>query len=116
MLERKEIDVNVKDNRNRTALRYAASNSSVKIVRALLKQDGIDVNAKDDRGRSALSAAAFNWGTSASEVVELLLTGEDIDIESRDNKGKTALDWAVAKGNKGVAHMLKAWSVKDGSQ
>ena len=100
-----ERDIELKDERKRTPLSWAAESGHEAVVRLLIARDDIDVNAKDKYGWTSLSRAAEN-GHEA--VVRLLIARDDIDVNAKDNYGWTSLSWAAENGHEAVVRLLLA--------
>jgi len=75
------VDVNVKDNHERTALMHATWEGRTEIVRLLLS-NGADVNSKDRHGRTSLLLATENGDINI--VRTLLEKGADVDAQDED--------------------------------
>ena len=88
LLDRKDIDVNKKDNQGYTALWRAACSNRFEIAKLLLDRDDIDVNLSDMGGRTPLFHACH---CSHLSIVRLLLKKDGIDPNARDNDGCTPL-------------------------
>ena len=69
LLDRRGIEVDIKDSSGRTPLSVAVSNGSVEIVKLLLDTNRVDVNTRDNAGSSPLYLATQN---GFDDVVELL--------------------------------------------
>lgn len=94
MLKDKEIEVDVRDWDELTALITAASAGYIDIVKLLLKE-GADVNASDKDGITALMEASI---MGHSKIVDVLINaGAEVDFKS--NSQVTAL-WLAAGENK----------------
>ena len=103
LLKEDSIDVNAKDNHDRTSLTLAAMNGHAKVVDLLLKHPGIDVNCKDDHDQAALLLAARN---GYEEVVDLLLKHPGIDVNCKDNEDWAPLSLAAKYGHDQVVQKL----------
>jgi ankyrin repeat protein len=88
------IDPNVVNSSNCTALMEACRGGKLDVVQFLLGIEGIDVHRQDDLGRTAFCLAAEE---GHSQVVKLLLMRDDIDINRLDYGGRTALFLACHK-------------------
>ena len=84
LLEREDIDVNMKTEYGNTALSLAAADGHTGVVKILLERTGILVN-------SALIAAAK---VRHASVVEELLKHPDIDVNFQDLNGHTVVSHA----------------------
>ena len=114
LLER-GVNIEHKDNEDRTALSHAAScytESAGTIVSMLLKK-GADIHSKDNQGRAALSYAASLDGESAETIVDMLLK-KGADIHSTDNQGRTALSHAASCDGK-LAQTIVGMLLKKGA-
>jgi len=94
LLKEKEVDVNVKDWDELTALITASSAGYVDIVKFLLKE-GADVNASDKDGITALMEASI---MGHSKIVDILL-GADAEVDFKSSSEVTAL-WLAAGENR----------------
>lgn len=88
------VDVNVKDDRSRTPLHWAARSGRVESVQQLLAVAGIDVNAVDKKRRTPLHCAVWNLH---SEVVWRLLTVRGVDVQRTDNRGMVPLQSLLSR-------------------
>ncbi len=70
LLNDPRVDVNLTDDKRRTALIHAVRNGNVKVVEMLLNDPRVDVNLTDSEGLTALMHAAERGNV---EVVEMLL-------------------------------------------
>ncbi|KAH6666117.1 ankyrin repeat-containing domain protein [Halenospora varia] len=102
LVERSDIDVNLKDN-GQTALSWAAERGHEAVVKLLIERNDIDVNLKVMYGRTALSRAAAGGHVA---VVKLLAEHGDINVNLEDDNRQTALSWATAGGHKAVVKLL----------
>ncbi|KAN0070248.1 Ankyrin repeat-containing domain protein [Elaphomyces granulatus] len=82
------IDPNVVNSSNCTALMEACRKGELDVVQFLLGIEGIDVHRQDGSGCTAFCLAAEE---GHSQVVKLLLTRDDIDINRPNYNGQTAL-------------------------
>lgn len=96
LLEQDNIDVNPRDEDDRTPLSCAVLREDVVMLELLLAQDNIDVNSKDLAGETPLLYAAKD-GHDA--MVKLLLAQDHIDVKSVDKDGCTPLSWAAKNGH-----------------
>ncbi|MDR1958516.1 MAG: ankyrin repeat domain-containing protein [Planctomycetaceae bacterium] len=91
------LDVNAKDDFDRTPLHCAAGfNSHVEVVKFLIKK-GANVNAEDRFGTPPLHYAARN--NFNVEVIEYLIW-EGADVNAKDVGGETPLHWAAENNSK----------------
>lgn len=132
LLGSKELNVNLRDLKLRTALHFAVERGSNALVMLLLDR-GIDANAKDVSWDTALHIAArktwscdtcrvlLQWGVDVDarnklgktailgatnpEVLQLLCE-KGADINAQDQKGMTALHHAINTGNISVVAVL----------
>lgn len=132
-LER-NIDVNIVDDKGKTALIHSVINNNIEIVKLLLK-NGADVNIKDKRGLTAIKYAIKNKNVEIANVLtthgailtktklksnldiinatkennyELvkLLIQDGIDINVQDTYKWTALHYAVKNDNLEMVKLL----------
>ena len=98
LLERNEVEVNLKDIFGKTALSLAAEGGHTEVVKLLLEQNEIEVNLKDNYAQTALSLAAQR---GHPEAVKLLLERNAIEV---DDYARSALSRATEK-----ARMRAVW-------
>jgi ankyrin repeat protein len=93
LLNHKDVDVNLKNNDNQTALHYAAwwKNMPTDLFRVILEKSA-NINEQDKDGDTALHWATFKQSTTA---VEELLKHKDVDVNLKNNKNQTALHCAA---------------------
>jgi ankyrin repeat protein len=54
LLERKDIDINIKDNDGWTTLIFASEYGEIDVIKLLLEREDIDINIKNNNGWTAL--------------------------------------------------------------
>ncbi|CAF3495384.1 unnamed protein product [Fusarium graminearum] len=86
----RRVDIEAKDEHDRTALILAALSSKHETLKLLLEK-GADIEAKDKYDRTALILTALS---SRHKTLKLLLE-KGADIEAKDEAGRTALILAV---------------------
>ncbi|KAL2799425.1 ankyrin repeat-containing domain protein [Aspergillus keveii] len=86
------VDVNARDDAQRTPPFTAVFQNNIGIVRCLLQLKHLDVNASDYQGMTPLIDAASEGHV---EVVQALLQHEQTDVNARMSEGWTALAQAV---------------------
>jgi ankyrin repeat protein len=88
LLERDDIDVNLRDDKGRTALSWACINGSLELVDLILKKDNIDPNVRDNTGGTPLvkmcRSIRSRAGVEHLEISKILLERDDIDVNLRD--------------------------------
>ena len=99
LLKNGDINVNETDDKNWTALFYAAWNDNIDIIKNLIKS-GIDVNMKDENGFSALSIASAFVGEDIDIVEELIYAGADLSVISDQVKNKDCFEILSTKHQK----------------
>lgn len=97
-------NIDIKDNRGRTALFHAASNNNTRTVEYLL-QRGADPNIRDNEGLLPLHFAAWLDEEPVMDVLLPLLKQPD-DVNVQDNKGRTLLSWAASYKKNSVEYLL----------
>ncbi|KZL84934.1 ankyrin repeat-containing protein [Colletotrichum incanum] len=103
ILERTEVNFDLKDNYSRTPLSWAAWGGNEAVVKILLNTGKVDVDSKDIYGQTPLFWAAKNRHEA---VVKMLLDTGKVDVDSKDNNGRTPLSWAANKGHEAVVKIL----------
>ncbi|KLU84520.1 hypothetical protein MAPG_03561 [Magnaporthiopsis poae ATCC 64411] len=103
------IKIDIKDQRGRTPLSYAAENGH-RAVKLLLVTGKVTIDSKDQDRRTPLSYAA-EAGHEAV-VKQLLATGK-ADVDSKDNYGQTPLSWAAKNGHAAIVKLLLATDKAD---
>jgi ankyrin repeat protein len=93
LLKRMNVNVNLKNNKNKTALHRAScwKDIPIDLFRVIL-EISTDVNVQDVRGNTALHWAIYNESKTA---VEELLKRDDVDVNLKNNYNKTALYFAT---------------------
>lgn len=91
------LDVNVKDNSDKTALFYAVKDGSIDNLRKLIDL-GANVSETDNSGESLLHAASESNRSDVKEKIELLLD-KGLSVNSKDSNGQTPLMEAAYHGN-----------------
>ena len=88
----KEVDINVVDTQNRTALYHAACNGHASCVKNLLENCRINTKIADRHDRTPFIIAAYNGHL---ECVKEMMSEPTLDITATDSLQRTALHWAV---------------------
>ena len=88
------IDVNAKDEKNWTAMHYAASLENPTIMERLIEFGGdtIKLNESNEMGRTPLLLAIKRGNTKTAKV---LYERDDVLIDVKDGNDKTALEYAL---------------------
>lgn len=95
MLQHPQINVNIENYENETALHLACYTQKTDVVELLLQYPNIDVNKKNYKNETALYFACDNGNI---DIVELLLENPSIDVNVQSrNWGFTALHEASRK-------------------
>lgn len=97
-------DVNIRDQRDWTALHFAAQEYDIVSTKRLV-QAGAEINAIDDYGNSVISRAVLNSQGRGDVITVLIENGADIDFKNRS--GFSALDLARNISNYNVIQFLK---------
>ena len=101
LLLEKGAELEVKDERNRTPLWYAARNGHKTVVQQLLEK-GAELEAKDERNRTPLWYAV----RSGHEAVVQLLLEKGAKLEANDKRNRTPLCYAAERGHEAVVRVL----------
>ena len=102
VLERGDVDVNVKYNDGRSAIMMTTKNGHTETV-AMLLEKGADVNAKDIFGKTILMEASSRGHT---EIVALLIK-KGADVNAKDIFGNTVLMEASSMGHTEIVSLIK---------
>lgn len=102
----KDIDINIQDNYEATALQLAVKHNHKRVVLLLLKNE-ININMRNKSEKTALYWAARN---EHKIVVKLLLMNK-VNVMTKNNEEWSALDWAVIEGKNNVMKMLLKYDV-----
>ena len=116
---------NAANEKGKTALMYAVSNSYIPAVEILIAA-GADVNARDNNGKNALmyvkipSVIVQSDGVSGASVEQALaemniklLLDAGADINATDDEGKTALALAKENNLTALVQLLQSAGAKD---
>jgi ankyrin repeat protein len=98
-----EVDVNLKNDRGWTPLRFAASKDHIELVVLLLAHDTIDLDFDDEYGTTALSWAAT---TGQLEIVKQLLDSGKVDEYLKGGVGTAAFAFASRNNHPEVADLI----------
>lgn len=90
LIEKKKLDMNIKDTNNSTPLHYAAAKNQDEVVKYLIEK-GANIKSENNNGYTAFNFAAVN---GHNNVIRILLE-KGININAKDSKGNTALHFAV---------------------
>ena len=104
------VDVNERDNADKTALHWGADAGHLDVVQVLVAK-GANVNAKDFTGVTPIMFAVLGQHESILEL--FIANGGDVNLE--DSEGITALDDAIRRGYIGVVEKLKRAGAKCGT-
>lgn len=102
LLEKHNINPNLRDEKGRSSLWFAAANGHVELARALLAKSSVDINSVDHNQDSPLHKAAENGHAAAVKL--LLDSGADPELIQKDHW--TALTSAVHRGRLKVVKEL----------
>ncbi|ETW01979.1 serine/threonine protein kinase [Aphanomyces invadans] len=104
LLQHKDINVNLENESEETALMFAANAA---ILRMLLARPEIhSINKRNTSGNAVVNHAAWRGLT---DVMQVLLAQPDIDVNFENRAGNTVLYHACSEGFPEVACMLLAW-------
>ncbi|WP_413727479.1 ankyrin repeat domain-containing protein [Sodalis sp. RH19] len=120
LLERDDIDINIKDGFGRSALinhciNYIWANDIsdseyFEILDMLLKNVNLDINTQDHEGKTALHYAmtSYKYITKVRyyKTVESLLTHPNIRLDLKDNENHSALDIVKTENDQKVNTMI----------
>jgi ankyrin repeat protein len=90
------VDINFKDNANRTPLHWAAYHGHDTSIQALLSTPGIDVNAKANGGLTPLHIATL---IGYKECVKVLLSAPGIKVNMKNIDLDTPLHYTAQNGD-----------------
>lgn len=99
----KDININIENNKNETALAYFFSGSSDLIslylfyIMKIFIEYGININKTDDFGRTLLMLIAPNSDSNELSQIVSLLIDSGADIHATDHSGRTALHYYAEK-------------------
>ena len=102
LLNNDGVDVNEKDNSDRTAISYASQWGHRECVELLITK-GADPNVKDRNGQTALMWASRN---GHRECMSLLITKGGAGLNVKDDHGDTALMVASREGRRECTELL----------
>ena len=91
LLAQPGLDVNAKNNSNRTALHYACDKGNIAILSKLLAVPGILVNERDVDGLTPIMQAIHS---RKPEAVRVMAAVEEVDLDVRSNNGRSLEDFA----------------------
>ena len=91
LLAQPGLDVNAKNDNNRTALHYACDKGNIAILSKLLAVPGILVNERDSDGGTPITWAII-YGKP--EAVRMMAAVEEVDLDVRCNNGRSLEDLA----------------------
>ena len=103
LIEMKGYDVNQRDCKGFTPLRWAAQRGNEAVVRLLLTRDDVSPDKADNRGQTPLWRACLKGHEG---IVRLLLTRDDVNPAKPDNLGRTPLLIAYMYGREVVVRLL----------
>jgi E3 ubiquitin-protein ligase mind-bomb len=109
LVKRNDVDVNLKNNQNQTALHLTSVMKDIPIyLFRIILEKSTDVNAQDENGNTALHWAIM----SKSEIAtNQLLNYNDADVTIKNHKNQTAFD--LCSESKDIpAHLFKIISDK----
>ena len=98
-------DVEIQDNKGRTALLLASGGGHIECVRYLIESGKADVGIQNIDGMTALMYASRGGHI---ECVRYLVESGKAYVGIQDNDGWTALKWASNKGHTEVCEYLKS--------
>ncbi|EGX53194.1 hypothetical protein AOL_s00006g572 [Orbilia oligospora ATCC 24927] len=101
MLAGDGVDLELADNRGRTALLFAAKEGYEDIMRVLI-DSGANPEAKNSSGEAAISLAVGNGHES---IVQMLI-GIGVNLEVKDHRGQTPLFIAARNGSDSIFRRL----------
>jgi ankyrin repeat protein len=103
LVNRSDVNLNIKTNFGQTALSLAVENGHFEIALLLLMQKSTDVNAQDLDGQTPLGWAAYHGHL---DIVKAIVSRTDTRIDIRDIDGRTPLSWAVEKRHVAIVRIL----------
>ena len=108
LLTSPNIDVNMKDGNQRTALMLSCISGHIDITRRLIKARSIEINCQDYGGETALMLSFVNGD---KDTTKKLLSMRGLDVNCKDNCGQTALMLSSINGDEDTIEKLL--SMKD---
>ncbi len=112
VLLKQGANLNLSDEKGRTALHYAAQKNDIFYVRNLVFA-GADVTARDDNGLTPLCALyKEQWYNDVSESAEVLLSA-GADVNATDKDGMTPLKYAKQNDDKFGVEFLTMHGAKE---
>jgi ankyrin repeat protein len=92
LLAHNDVDVNIKNNRNETALSYASKWKDIPMdLFQIILEKSTEINAQDINGDTALYWAIIR---QSKIVTKILLVHKDVDVNVKNDNNDTALHWA----------------------
>lgn len=101
LIKHPEIQIDLADKEQRTALRAASWSGHEEILKALIAANA-DVNSVDRQGRTSLIAASY---MGHYEIVEILLDN-NANVNHLDVDGRSALCVAALCGSSGYSRVI----------
>lgn len=80
LLEREDVNVNMKDFHGRTPLMFAVEHGYLDMAELLLTRNDLDVNAMDSEGRTAFSMAESKQYLAVGQKLRLATTAANESI------------------------------------
>jgi ankyrin repeat protein len=111
-IEKKGVNVNVKNEKGLTPLLLAAFHGNIKQVEFLVS-NGADIHASATNGFNAFHWLAWGFGlfddTKHIETADFLFL-EGVDVKAKNNEGNTPVDLAIKCGYEEMVQCLKSMS------
>lgn len=113
LLQRKDVDLELRMGRGRTALHQAVQTAnSIETSKLLLQLKDLDIEARDDDGNTPLLMAASATWHVEMDLVDFLIRQGGANVHARNNGGETLLHVAVKGGRvHSLRHLIETYEL-----